>query len=222
MGASTRSEGAKTRTLTKPELQKIFDDFYREVKHVGLNDYEKRKSISVLSKGTQMLILSDKGLCSWKDPFGIGPVHDLARWGLPSVQLRIFSDRAAYDTAEFKSVWGTPIDLLALYGSKEVLKRFLVRSRSAELALLRGDGSTLGHRISIQINADNYKMFLRLPRPVLASQNAKGESMIRRMHDCADGEVQNRIYEWDPLWNRMKPEVKMVASVTGPLDHRKP
>ncbi len=205
VGEQKVQRSVTAKPIDRKEVEAKLAPLYFGVNGPGNNDYEKVKVIAKLSREVQNFILSDEKLCALKDDFGIGPVHDLARWGAPSVQLRIFAGRARFDTEAFESKcgWGTPLDLLAIFGGKGTLRRFLALGKNGELAKLRRNGRTLGHEIAKQIDIGNYKLFLRLPRAVHAAKNVSGDSMIRRAYDSANEKVQRKIYEWDHNWNHI-------------------
>lgn len=188
--------------MTSEGLERMVATIYSDRNAKVSVDSMKREEISALSDEMQLLLVSDRRIHSVKDRYGVGPVHDLARFGRPAVQLRIFDGREVFDAAAFRGLWGTPMDFLALYGCLRVQRKILKLPR-AELAAVRSNGRTLLHGLARSINREDHLRLLNLPPSLLRTKTEGGDSVIGVMYYSGNPVVKRQVYERYPTWNRM-------------------
>lgn len=190
-------------TIERASLERFMATLYNGGASSGGSFDSSRKSrISGLSDEVQLFMLGDEGIRSARDRYGIGPVHDFALFGGAAVQLRIFEEREFFNSDMFQSPWGTPIDLLALYGCQEV-KKMMLELPKVELMAARRNGGTLLHGLAKGMDREGRLMLLELSPDMLGAKDRNGRSVIREIHDCGDKAVEERVYGRFPLWNRM-------------------
>ncbi len=140
---------------------------------------------------------------SLRDSDGIGPVHELARFGRPRAQLAILERRAEFDTDRFVGRYkNTPIDDLANFGCLEAQKA-IMKLPKEELTRERRTGYNLVHALATRITNDDYLGLLGLPREILRTQTKNGENIPRIIYNQATAQMRGKLYEWNPSWNRI-------------------
>jgi hypothetical protein len=198
----TVSEG-KAAAMSKDTLQMVLGEMYSGVRGRFATTEMRKHKISAMSEGTQLLVLSEPSLYSLRDDDKRGPVHDLAKFGTPSVQLKILRMRAQFDTPEFMAKYrNTPIDDLANFGCLDVQK-VMIKLPKAELVRRRETGFNIVQTLASRVTNEDYLGILGLSVEILRTETKNGENVPRIMYNQGTDRMRSRLYSWHPMWNRI-------------------
>lgn len=170
---------------------------YAFLQPADLIDSKRDKLISSWPHPLQMRILSESPPSVGMNDISWGPIHDLSRLGSLETQIKII-DNPKFDTVAFASEYGTPPDIVAVWGHVEAQGALINRMRGLES--MDAMAARRLHRVATSAERVKSLNLLDLPQKMLRAENTHGEGLYRRIHSLSP-ELAELVRTRDPFWN---------------------